>query len=100
MKTRKRRINNKRRTKKRIIQNAGIRITDNYITPDKYEENLKKVNLKKYNKIMDNIKDTVEEKKYPGYITLLLSNQINGLIGSTLTSPDDNDPNKLRLIMS
>ena len=66
-----------------------------------YEEEFKRVNPEKYKELMDNIKESLEEEtKYPGYIDALFRNQMDCLIDPTFTLPEDNDPNKLRLIMS
>jgi hypothetical protein len=65
------------------------------------EEYFKEVNPEKYYELINSIKETLEEeKKNPGYVNNLFKNQFNGLIDPAFKLPeDDNDPNKLRLIM-
>jgi len=67
---------------------------------DKIEEEIKLINPEKYYELINSIKETLEEeKKYPGYVKALFSNQTNGLIDPAFVLPVDNDSTKLRLIM-
>ena len=68
---------------------------------EEFEEEFKRVNPEKYKELIDSIKETLEEeKRHEGYIDALFKNQMDCLIDPTFKLPDDNDPNKLRLIMS
>lgn len=75
---------------------------DEKINGETTEEYFKRVNPEKYYELINSINDTLEEeKRTPGYINALFGNQFNGLIDPAfkLTIDNDNDPNKLRLIM-
>lgn len=69
---------------------------------DQTEEELKLIDPEKYNELINSIKETLEqEKQHPGYIKQLFANQMDCLIDPEfiLSDDDDDDPNKLRLII-
>lgn len=72
----------------------------NHTLADQAEEELKRMNPEKYDELMSSIKQTLEEEKQqPGYIKTLFANQMNQLIDPAFVLPNDDDPNKLRLIL-
>lgn len=68
---------------------------------DQAEEELKHANPEKYYELINSIKDTLkQDKQSPGYLKELFASQMNQLIDPEFILPEeDDDPNKLRLIM-
>ena len=74
---------------------------ENLNLADKAEEEMKLANPEHYDELINSINETLdEEKKKPGYIKALFKSQLTNLIDPSFTLPADEDnPNKLRLIM-
>ena len=74
---------------------------ENLNLADQAEEEMKLANPEHYDELINSINETLdEEKKKPGYIKALFKSQLTNLIDPSFTLPADEDnPNKLRLIM-
>ena len=67
---------------------------------DQAEEELKRANPEKYYELINSIKDTLaQEKQTPGYVKEVFANQMNLIDPVFILPEEDDDPNKLRLIM-